>query len=158
MCILFLLQLYPTCLAQAVLLVLLKAFPDSVKQFREQQFLQELTDLASEWITGTAHVPPLPPVRPHPHDHTHTLFLYMTTHIAIYACCHSLPPTGVKSRPESWRTWPLKELGLGVLLSDVVGKIGSSDGSRLMKEKDCEAAPSEHRTNEVLYSCSAGPW
>lgn len=50
------LQHFPRCLAQALFVVFCKAFPNSLKQLHEPEFIQTLCDLSSEWTTGAQDI------------------------------------------------------------------------------------------------------
>ena len=63
-----------------------KAFPKSVKQFKEPTFLQYLSDLTSEWITG---------------NNIHCIKIKSLLFMSL----------GVKSQPEVWKKWPMAALG-----------------------------------------------
>ncbi len=45
-------QYYPDCLCQAIYSAFCQAFPDSNKVINSDKFLDYLTNLISEWITG----------------------------------------------------------------------------------------------------------
>ncbi len=50
--LLFFLQLYPTCLAQALYCCFCQAFPGSIEQVNDPDFLEYISNTTSEWIKG----------------------------------------------------------------------------------------------------------